>query len=109
MCELLGMSVNVLMDIVFSFIGLMQCGGGIGLYCDGWGIVFYEGCGVWLFQDLLVSVDLEVVWLVQCFLIKSEMVIGYICQVNVGKVGLSNIYFFICEFGGCYWIFVYNG
>lgn len=49
MCELLGMSANVPTDIVFSFTGLMQRGGGTGPHRDGWGIAFYEGRGVRLF------------------------------------------------------------
>ena len=51
MCELLGMSANVPTDIVFSFTGLMQRGGGTGPHRDGWGIGFYEGRGLRLFQD----------------------------------------------------------
>ena len=65
MCELLGMSANVPTDIVFSFTGLMQRGGGTGPHRDGWGIAFYEGRGVRLFQDPLASVDSEVARLVQ--------------------------------------------
>lgn len=52
MCELFGMSVNVFIDICFSFIGFVQRGGGIGLYKDGWGIIFYEGKGCRIFKDL---------------------------------------------------------
>ena len=51
MCELLGMSANVPTDIVFSFTGLMQRGGRTGPHKDGWGVAFYEGRGVRLFQD----------------------------------------------------------
>lgn len=50
MCELLGMSANVPTDIVFSFTGLMQRGGRTGPHRDGWGIGFYEGRGLRLFQ-----------------------------------------------------------
>ncbi len=53
MCELLGMSANVPTDIVFSFTGLMQRGGRTGPHRDGWGIAFYEGRGLRLFQDRL--------------------------------------------------------
>lgn len=109
MCELLGMSANVPTDIVFSFTGLMQRGGGTGPHRDGWGIAFYEGRGVRLFQDPLASVDSEVARLVQCFPIKSETVIGHIRQANVGKVGLSNTHPFIRELGGRYWTFAHNG
>ena len=109
MCELLGMSANVPTDIVFSFTGLMQRGGGTGPHRDGWGIAFYEGRGVRLFQDPLASVDSEVARLVQRFPIKSETVIGHIRQANVGKVGLSNTHPFIRELGGRYWTFAHNG
>lgn len=108
-CELLGMSANVPTDIVFSFTGLMQRGGGTGPHRDGWGIAFYEGRGVRLFQDPLASVDSEVARLVQRFPIKSETVIGHIRQANVGKVGLSNTHPFIRELGGRYWTFAHNG
>ncbi len=109
MCELLGMSANVPTDIVFSFTGLMQRGGGTGPHRDGWGIAFYEGRGVRLFRDPLASVDSEVARLVQRFPIKSETVIGHIRQANVGKVGLSNTHPFIRELGGRYWTFAHNG
>lgn len=55
MCELFGMLVNVLMDICFSFLGLLECGGNIGLYKDGWGIIFYEGKGCCIFKDFELS------------------------------------------------------
>lgn len=78
MCELMGMSVNVLIDICFSFVGLIKWGGEIGLYKDGWGIVFYEGKGVCEFKDVDVSSMLELVYFVRCFFIKSYVVISYI-------------------------------
>ncbi|MDN5675802.1 MAG: class II glutamine amidotransferase, partial [Pseudomonas sp.] len=59
MCELLGMSANVPTDIVFSFTGLMQRGGRTGPHRDGWGIGFYEGRGLRLFQDPAASSESE--------------------------------------------------
>ncbi len=109
MCELLGMSANVPTDIVFSFTGLMQRGGGTGPHRDGWGIAFYEGRGVRLFQDPSASVDSEVARLVQRYPIKSEAVIGHIRQANVGKVCLANTHPFVREMGGRYWTFAHNG
>ena len=97
MCELLGMSANVPTDIVFSFTGLMQRGGRTGPHRDGWGIAFYEGRGLRLFQDPGASCDSEVALLVQRYPIKSEVVIGHIRQANVGKVCLSNTHPFVRE------------
>ncbi|MGL4318648.1 MAG: class II glutamine amidotransferase [Pseudomonas sp.] len=109
MCELLGMSANVPTDIVFSFTGLMQRGGGTGPHRDGWGIAFYEGRGLRLFQDPSASVDSEVARLVQRYPIKSETVIGHIRQANVGKVCLSNTHPFVRELWGRNWCFAHNG
>lgn len=89
MCELLGMSANVPTDIVFSFTGLMQRGGKTGPHKDGWGIAFYEGRGLRLFQDPVASCESEVAKMVQRYLIKSEVVIGHIRHANVGKVSWS--------------------
>jgi len=97
MCELLGMSANVPTDIVFSFTGLMQRGGRTGPHRDGWGIGFYEGRGLRLFQDPAASSESEVANLVQRYPIKSEVVIGHIRQANVGKVCLSNTHPFVRE------------
>ncbi len=90
MCELLGMSANVPTDVVFSFTGLMQRGGRTGPHRDGWGIGFYEGRGLRLFQDPQASADSEIARLVQRYPIKSETVIGHIRQANVGAVSLAN-------------------
>jgi len=108
-CELLGMSANVPTDIVFSFTGLMQRGGRTGPHRDGWGIGFYEGRGLRLFQDLAASIDSEVARLVQRYPIKSEVVIGHIRQANVGQVCLANTHPFSRELWGRNWCFAHNG
>ena len=109
MCELLGMSASVPTDIVFSFTGLMQRGGRTGPHRDGWGIAFYEGRGLRLFQDPAASSESEVARLVQRYPIKSETVIGHIRQANVGRVSLANTHPFVRELWGRNWCFAHNG
>lgn len=109
MCELLGMSANVPTDIVFSFTGLMQRGGRTGPHKDGWGLAFYEGKGLRLFQDPVASCESEVAKMVQHYLIKSEVVIGHIRQANVGQVSLVNTHPFTRELWGLNWCFAHNG
>lgn len=109
MCELLGMSANVPTDIVFSFTGLMRRGGETGPHRDGWGIGFYEGRGLRLFQDPVASADSEVARLVQRYPIKSTAVVGHIRQANVGAVSLANTHPFVRELWGRYWCFAHNG
>jgi glutamine amidotransferase len=94
---------------VFSFTGLMQRGGRTGPHRDGWGIAFYEGRGLRLFQDPAASSESEVANLVQRYPIKSEVVIGHIRQANVGKVCLSNTHPFVREMWGRNWCFAHNG
>lgn len=109
MCELLGMSANVPTDIHFSFTGLMQRGGRTGPHKDGWGIAFYEGRGLRLFQDPVASCESEVAKMVQRYPIKSEVVIGHIRHANVGKVALVNTHPFVRELWGQHWCFAHNG
>jgi predicted glutamine amidotransferase len=109
MCELLGMSANVPTDIVFSFTGLIQRGGRTGPHRDGWGIAFYEGRGLRLFQDPAPSCESQVAELVQRYPIKSEVVIGHVRQANVGKVSLANTHPFVRELWGRNWCFAHNG
>jgi len=109
MCELLGMSANVPTDIIFSFSGLIQRGGGSGPHRDGWGIAFYEGRGLRLFQEPLASAHSEIARMVQRYPIKSETVIGHIRQANVGQVNLANTHPFVRELWGRNWCFAHNG
>ncbi|WP_462384023.1 class II glutamine amidotransferase [Pseudomonas sp. Marseille-QA0892] len=109
MCELLGMSANVPTDIVFSFTGLMQRGGRTGPHRDGWGIAFYEGKGLRIFQDPRPSYQSEVAELVRRYPIKSETVIGHIRHANVGGVCLANTHPFTRELWGRHWCFAHNG
>ena len=90
MCELLGMSANVPTDVVFSFTGLMQRGGNTGPHRDGWGIGFYEGRGLRLFQDPQASADSEIARLVQRYPIKSETVIGQADGTDIGLADMAN-------------------
>ena len=109
MCELLGMSANVPTDIVFSFTGLMQRGGRTGPHRDGWGIGFYQGKGLQVFQDSSPSSDSEIARLIQGYPIKSTTVIAHIRQANVGAVTLANTHPFTRELWGRKWCFAHNG
>ncbi len=109
MCELLGMSANVPTDILFSFTGLMQRSGPQAPHRDGWGVAFYEGKGLRLFQDSVAGADSEVAALVRRYPIKSEIVIGHIRHANVGGVSLANTHPFVRELWGRNWCFAHNG
>lgn len=109
MCELLGMSANVPTDICFSFTGLMQRGGNTGPHKDGWGIAFYEGCGVREFKDPNPGSESKIADLVRDYPIKSHIVISHIRQANSGHVCLENTHPFTRELWGRAWVFAHNG
>ncbi|MDF5871305.1 class II glutamine amidotransferase [Pseudomonas aeruginosa] len=108
MCELLGMSANVPTDIVFSFTGLMQRGGGTGPHRDGWGIAFYEGRGVRLFQDPLASVDSEVARRCSASRSRARRSSGTSARPTSARPAPSNTHPFIRELGGRYWTFAHG-
>jgi predicted glutamine amidotransferase len=109
MCELLGMNCNVPTDIVFSFAGFRQRGGGTGPHQDGWGIAFYEGKGARLFHDLSPSAESEIAHLVQSYPIKSKNVISHIRRRTRSRVCVENTHPFQRELWGRTWVFAHNG
>lgn len=109
MCQLLGMNCNVPTDIVFSFTGFQQRGGGTDHHSDGWGIAFFEGAGCRLFLDPAPAVDSPVAALVRSYPIRSLNVVAHIRKATRGVVALENTHPFIRELWGRYWIFAHNG
>ncbi len=109
MCQLLGMNCNVPTDIVFSFTGFQQRGGGTDHHSDGWGIAFFEGAGCRVFLDPAAAVDSPVAALVRSYPIRSLNVVAHIRKATQGRVALENTHPFMRELWGRYWIFAHNG
>lgn len=109
MCQLLGMNCNVPTDIVFSFTGFAERGGGSDRHKDGWGIAFFEGSGVRHFVDHEAAVSSPVAELIRRWPIKSKNVISHIRAATQGDVLLQNCHPFVRELWGRYWVFAHNG
>jgi predicted glutamine amidotransferase len=109
MCELLGMNCNVPTDIVFSFSGFRQRGGGTGPHRDGWGIAFYEDKGARIFHDPAPSAESEIARLVASYPIKSLNVISHIRRKTRSRVCVENTHPFQRELWGRTWVFAHNG
>lgn len=103
------MNCNVPTDIVFSFSGFRQRGGGTGPHQDGWGIAFYEGKGARLFHDVSPSVESEIARLVESYPIKSKNVISHIRRRTRARVCVENTHPFQRELWGRTWVFAHNG
>lgn len=109
MCQLLGMNCNTPTDIAFSFEGFRRRGGATDVHVDGFGIAFFEGKGIRLYQDDEACVSSPVADMVQGYAIKSKNVIAHIRKATQGQVALANTHPFIRELWGEYWIFAHNG
>lgn len=109
MCQLLAMNCNVPTDIVFSFEGFRQRGGATDHHTDGFGIAFFEGKGVFLFQDNQACSDSPVADLIRNYPIRSKNVIAHIRKATQGCVSLANTHPFKREMWGEYWVFAHNG
>ncbi|GAA5102605.1 class II glutamine amidotransferase [Wohlfahrtiimonas larvae] len=109
MCQLLGMNCNTPTDIVFSFEGFRRRGGLTDVHVDGFGIAFFEGKGVRIYQDDRPSASSPVADLIKGYQIKSKNVIAHIRKATFGQVSLANTHPFMRELWGEYWLFAHNG
>ncbi len=109
MCQLLGMNCNTPTDIVFSFEGFRRRGGVTDVHADGFGIAFFEGKGVRIYQDDLPSASSPIADLIKTYQIKSKNVLAHIRKATQGQVSLANTHPFMRELWGEYWLFAHNG
>lgn len=109
MCQLLGMNCNTPTDILFSFEGFRRRGGITDVHVDGFGIAFFEGKGIRIYQDDRPSSSSPVADLVREYQIKSKNVIAHIRKATHGQVSLANTHPFMRELWGEYWLFAHNG
>ena len=106
MCQLLGMNANTPTDVMFSFTGLATRAHE---HKDGFGIAFFEGCGLRLFVDHVSARVSPVAELVKRYPIQSDNVIAHIRKATQGAVALENCHPFVRELWGRYWVFAHNG
>jgi glutamine amidotransferase len=106
MCQLLGMNANTPTDVMFSFTGLATRAHE---HQDGFGIAFFEGCGLRHFIDAQSARTSPVAELVKRWPIRSENVVAHIRKATQGRVTLANTHPFVRELWGRYWVFAHNG
>ena len=106
MCQLLGMYANTSTDVMFSFAGLATRADE---HKDGFGIAFFEGCGLRQFIDHRGARASPVADLVRHYPIKSDNVIAHIRKATQGRVALENTHPYVRELWGRYWVFAHNG
>lgn len=109
MCQLLGMNCNTPTDITFSFEGFRRRGGVTDHHIDGFGIAFFEGKGVRIYQDDTPCASSPVAEMIQSYGIKSKNVIAHIRKASSGQISLANTHPFMRELWGEYWLFAHNG
>lgn len=78
MCELLGVSSNVVTDVNDSLSVFKKRGGELGDHVDGWGIAFYEGRSSRIFREDLPAAKSKCLEFISHYDFKSEIVIAHI-------------------------------
>src|SRR4051794_28180335 len=106
MCQLLGMNANTPTDVMFSFTGFATRAEE---HKDGFGIAFFEGCGVRLLVDAQSARASPIADMVRRYPIKSCQIIAHIRKATQGAVALENTHPFTRELWGRYWVFAHNG
>ncbi len=91
---------------MFSFTGLATRAEE---HKDGFGIAFFEGCGLRHFVDHHSARVSPLAELVKHYPIKSDNVIAHIRKATQGQVSLENTHPFQRELWGRYWVFAHNG
>src|SRR5262249_38898015 len=97
MCQLLGMNANTPTDVMFSFTGLATRADE---HQDGFGIAFFEDCGLRLFVDQHSARRSPVAELVKSYPIRSDNVIAHIRKATQGRIALENTHPFMRELWG---------
>ncbi len=109
MCQLLGLNSNLPTDICFSFTGFRARGGRTDKHADGWGIAFFEGRGVRIFNDPLPSCTSRLAEMVAAHPFRATNIVAHIRKATVGAVRLENTHPFSRELWGRHWVFAHNG
>ncbi|MEJ7138677.1 class II glutamine amidotransferase [Amphibiibacter pelophylacis] len=106
MCQLLGLNANVPTDAMFSFCGLSERAVE---HRDGFGIAFFEGVGMRVFQDAASARESKVAEFIRTYPIRSRNIVGHIRKATQGQVELANTHPFTRELWGRHWVFAHNG
>lgn len=109
MCQLLGMNCAKPTDFTFSFTGFAKRGGDTDIHQDGWGLVFYEGCGIRAFHDSLPASKSPISHLVSNYPCKTLNMISHIRYATSGACLLENVHPFQREIWGIPFVFAHNG
>jgi len=109
MCQLLGMNCAKPTDFTFSFTGFAKRGGDTDIHSDGWGLVFYEGCGIRAFHDSLPASKSPISHLVSNYPCKTLNMISHIRYATSGACLLENVHPFQREIWGIPFVFAHNG
>jgi len=109
MCQLLGMNCATPTDFNFSFRGFSRRGGDTDVHSDGWGLAWYEGCGVRAFHDSDSAATSYIAEMIRNYPVKTLNMISHIRYATIGGKQLCNVHPFQREMWGINWVYAHNG
>lgn len=109
MCELLGISASVPIDIAFSFSGFVLRGGHTGPHADGWGVSLYHGPFARTFLDERPAYANPLARFLHDNPIETQLAVAHIRKKTRGGARLENTHPFVRVFRGRHLVFAHNG
>jgi predicted glutamine amidotransferase len=107
MCELLGLSFNVIVKPSVSFRGFRYRGN---TNRDGWGLAFYPDESVQVFKEPKTSTNSQLSEFLGNYSgLRSKIFISHVRMVSKGKISHKNTHPFNRELNGMDYVFAHNG
>jgi predicted glutamine amidotransferase len=109
MCELLGITASVPVDIAFSFSGFVLRGGQTGPHADGWGVSLYHDRFARTFVEETPAHDSPLARFLHDNPIETQLAVAHIRKKTLGKARLENTHPFVRVFQRRHMVFAHNG
>ena len=109
MCELLGASASVPVEVTYSLHAFAEHGGLIHPNKSGWGIAFQEGKDALLIKEPEPASDSPFVRFIETQPLTSTCVLAHVRCATAGAPSFANTHPFVRELGGHMHLFAHNG
>jgi predicted glutamine amidotransferase len=109
MCELLGVSASVAIDIAFSFSGFALRGGQTGPHADGWGVSLHRGAFAQTFVDDKPAYSSALARFLHENPIETRLAVAHIRKKTRGDARIENTHPFVRVFHRRHVVFAHNG
>ena len=109
MCELLGITASVPVDIAFSFSGFALRGGHTGPHADGWGVSLYQNDFARTFRDEKPAYGSPLARFLHDNPIETKLAVAHIRHMTQGGARIENTHPFVRVLQRRHIVFAHNG